>query len=60
MPDFPRVTLGDLAHRALATRDAAERQALVAQLARGTRTPEQATAYVAALKTAKRYARDVY
>ncbi|HUR54642.1 MAG TPA: hypothetical protein VMZ71_10955, partial [Gemmataceae bacterium] len=44
MPDSPRVTLGDLAHRALATRDAVERQALVSQLARGTRTPEQATA----------------
>ena len=44
MSDLPRVTLGDLAHRALATRDAAERQALVAQLARGTRTAEQSTA----------------
>lgn len=44
MPESPRVTLGDLAHRALATRDAAERQSVVAQLARGTRTPEQITA----------------
>lgn len=40
----PRLTLGDLADRALAASTPAERVSLVAQLARGTRTAEQIAA----------------
>ncbi|MDB5310583.1 MAG: hypothetical protein JWO38_4785 [Gemmataceae bacterium] len=43
-PPSPRLTLGDLANRVLATTDADARHPLVVQLARGSRSAEQVTA----------------
>jgi hypothetical protein len=41
---LPRVTLGDLANRALAAADAESRAVVVGQLAQGTRSEEQIAA----------------